>query len=250
MSYLLQISDTRVILVEKVYFFNARTRQQMILDGFVYKFHVKRGERSYWKCSSYTTDCRARLVDEGNTSMTEHQTLEGQPHQKAPAINENFPTMRVDAVEVKYECPLCEVHVLPSINALRSHIDEHYPRDSHFCPVSQCGKAFTHPNSEVLIHEPRMGTKISQKAGIWQHFSRATDKKSAWCNKCLKSLKTEGGSTSSLHKHIKTVHGISVEKQNGANSSLSESYTSTSAGQVAVSTASISAKKVKITHFF
>nr|CAI5867288.1 unnamed protein product [Callosobruchus analis] len=28
--------------------------------------HVKRGQKSYWKCSNYKTDCRARLVDEGN----------------------------------------------------------------------------------------------------------------------------------------------------------------------------------------
>ncbi|KAG5878844.1 hypothetical protein JTB14_018983 [Gonioctena quinquepunctata] len=51
-----------------------------------------------------------------------------------------------EPAEVKYECPLCEA-ILPSINNLRSHIDEHYPRDSPVCPVVECGKTFLHPNS-------------------------------------------------------------------------------------------------------
>ncbi|XP_063903500.1 protein abrupt-like isoform X3 [Zophobas morio] len=49
-------------------------------------------------------------------------------------------------VPIKYECPLCDL-ILPSINAARSHIDEHYPRDSPLCPVTECGRRFSHPNS-------------------------------------------------------------------------------------------------------
>ncbi|XP_056635657.1 protein abrupt isoform X2 [Diorhabda sublineata] len=48
--------------------------------------------------------------------------------------------------DVKYECPLCEL-TLMNICDLRNHIDDHYPRDSNFCPVTECGKIFTHPNS-------------------------------------------------------------------------------------------------------
>ncbi|XP_028141859.1 protein abrupt isoform X3 [Diabrotica virgifera virgifera] len=47
---------------------------------------------------------------------------------------------------IKYECPLCEA-ILMNINLLRRHIDEHYPSDSHMCPVPECAKTFTHPNS-------------------------------------------------------------------------------------------------------
>lgn len=47
---------------------------------------------------------------------------------------------------VKYECPLCD-RILPSINIARAHIEKHYPRDSPLCPVTECGKRFSHPNS-------------------------------------------------------------------------------------------------------
>ncbi|XP_018561077.1 protein abrupt-like isoform X3 [Anoplophora glabripennis] len=65
---------------------------------------------------------------------------------------------QMGAGNVKYECPLCDL-ILPSINALRSHIDQHYPRDSPVCPVYECGKRFSHPNS-VRNH---MRTKHSKQ---------------------------------------------------------------------------------------
>nr|CAD7438180.1 unnamed protein product [Timema bartmani] len=30
---------------------------------------------------------------------------------------------------------------------MRSHLEQHYPRDSPTCPVASCSKAFSHPNS-------------------------------------------------------------------------------------------------------
>ncbi|XP_017786125.1 PREDICTED: protein abrupt isoform X2 [Nicrophorus vespilloides] len=65
---------------------------------------------------------------------------------------------QVSGVSIKYECPLCEL-LLPSLNLARSHIDEHYPRDSPVCPVTECGRRFSHPNS-VRNH---MRTKHSRQ---------------------------------------------------------------------------------------
>lgn len=45
-----------------------------------------------------------------------------------------------------YQCPLCDA-VLPDLLTIRAHIDNHYPRDSPVCPVPQCAKVFSHPNS-------------------------------------------------------------------------------------------------------
>lgn len=58
--------------------------------------------------------------------------------QEVPSASLSYP--------VKYECPLCD-SILPAINVARAHIDEHYPRDSPLCPVTECGKRFSHPNS-------------------------------------------------------------------------------------------------------
>lgn len=71
-------------------------------------------------------------------------------------------------VQVKYECPLCD-QLLPSINAARMHIDEHYPRDSPYCPVAECRKRFSHPNS-VRNH---MRTKHSRQWDIMKQIK--------WC---------------------------------------------------------------------
>lgn len=46
----------------------------------------------------------------------------------------------------KYECPLCD-DILPNLTVMRGHLEEHYPRDSPFCPVRECGRQFSHPNS-------------------------------------------------------------------------------------------------------
>lgn len=47
---------------------------------------------------------------------------------------------------VKYECPLCD-KVLENLITARIHLDEHYPRESLRCPVPNCGRLFSHPNS-------------------------------------------------------------------------------------------------------
>lgn len=46
----------------------------------------------------------------------------------------------------KYECPLCD-DILPNLTVMRVHLEEHYPRDSPFCPVRECARQFSHPNS-------------------------------------------------------------------------------------------------------
>lgn len=75
------------------------------------------------------------------------------------------PQMSLPARTVKYECPLCD-RILASITVARAHIEEHYPRDSPFCPVRECGKRFSHPNS-VRNH---MRTKHSQQWEIMKQM--------------------------------------------------------------------------------
>ncbi|KAJ8940495.1 hypothetical protein NQ314_010709 [Rhamnusium bicolor] len=119
------------------------------------------------------------------------------------------------AGNVKYECPLCD-HIQPSINALRSHIDQHYPRDSPVCPVYECGKRFSHPNS-VRNH---MRTKHSKHKFHAKHHNikyilllvsrrsldmmrvRATDPRP--CPKCGKIYR----SAHTLRTHLEDKHTI------------------------------------------
>lgn len=48
------------------------------------------------------------------------------------------------------------------------------------------------------------------KSKIWQHFIRKTKEESE-CKVCHKLIKCSGGSTSSLHKLIKSIHSIDLE---------------------------------------
>ncbi|XP_044752216.1 protein abrupt-like isoform X4 [Coccinella septempunctata] len=66
---------------------------------------------------------------------------------------------------VKYECPLCDM-ILSNPNEARQHIDQHYPRDSPYCPVTECGKRFSHPNS-VRNH---MRSKHAKQWEIMKHI--------------------------------------------------------------------------------
>jgi len=52
--------------------------------------------------------------------------------------------------------------------------------------------------------------------GIWQHFLREKLGQSAKCKLCKTVLKTVGGSTKGLHKHLKRVHDMSVLKRKTA----------------------------------
>lgn len=82
------------------------------------------------------------------------------------------------------------------------------------------------------------------KSSIWQHFTRSDDKSTAQCIECKKSLKTAGGSTSSLHKHLKTVHSKTTEKKTVADTSTQPS-TSCTENRV-----QIPKKKKRMTDFF
>lgn len=65
----------------------------------------------------------------------------------------------------KFECPLCD-QILYSCVIARQHIEEHYPRDSPLCPVTECGKRFAHPNS-VRNH---MRSKHKEQWEIMKHL--------------------------------------------------------------------------------
>lgn len=48
---------------------------------------------------------------------------------------------------------------------------------------------------------------------IWAYFLREKNGYSAQCKKCQKEIKCSGGSTSSLHKHLKAIHDTSILKR-------------------------------------
>ena len=49
---------------------------------------------------------------------------------------------------------------------------------------------------------------LVNKTPVWEHFLRETTGELAQCKICRKVLKTSGGSTGSLHKHLKSIHSV------------------------------------------
>lgn len=49
---------------------------------------------------------------------------------------------------------------------------------------------------------------------VWKHFLRSTDRQSAKCKLCPVIIKTSGRSTSGLHTHLRTKHGIVAKNVN------------------------------------
>jgi hypothetical protein len=45
---------------------------------------------------------------------------------------------------------------------------------------------------------------------VWRYFLREISRLSAICMKCRKEVKTSGGSTGGLHRHLRTNHGINL----------------------------------------
>ncbi|KAK9879487.1 hypothetical protein WA026_006557 [Henosepilachna vigintioctopunctata] len=91
--------------------------------------------------------------------------------------------------DFKCECPLCDM-VLQSANMARQHIDQHYPRDSPVCPVTECGRRFVHPNS------------VLSRRSLDMMRVRATDPRP--CPKCGKIYR----SAHTLRTHLEDKHTI------------------------------------------
>lgn len=72
-------------------------------------------------------------------------------------------------------------------------------------------------------------SKSNDPASVWQHFLRAGDGNTAKCKTCNSVMKTSGGNTSGLHKHLKAVHPTLSTKNNekGASSDASCSNSNT-----------------------
>jgi len=66
---------------------------------------------------------------------------------------------------------------------------------------------------------------LIEKTRVWEYFLREISGESAQCMICQKVLKTSGGSTSSTHKHMKSVHSIII---NNVKRSVSENPAHTS----------------------
>lgn len=86
-----------------------------------------------------------------------------------------------------------------------------------------------------------MSTTTKTNDGVWQYFIRNRVKQTAQCNKCKKTLMSYGGSTTSLHSHLKTAHGISSSKRTATDNNSVTDETSPQPS---------SSKKSQITSFF
>ena len=55
--------------------------------------------------------------------------------------------------------------------------------------------------------------KGQDETSVWNHFLIEKNGQVAKCKKCAKEIKCTGGSTSSLHTHLKTIHGLNLKKK-------------------------------------
>lgn len=97
----------------------------------------------------------------------------------------------------------------------------------------------------------------SSKSSVWYHFLRAKDKNEAKCRKCNKILRTLGGSTSGLRKHLKNVHSVNLSTLDSEMISNVQPASSSSSEVSAIGVSADSAagaiderKKKKITDYF
>lgn len=88
--------------------------------------------------------------------------------------------------------------------------------------------------------------KCQDDTSIWKFFLKDRSKQFAKCVKCSNVLKTAGGSTSSLHKHMKNVHSISTLKRQAERN---DSIISTSSSLPAA-TSNERPKKSKISDYY
>ena len=54
--------------------------------------------------------------------------------------------------------------------------------------------------------------KSADENSVWFYFLREKKGQISKCKKCNKVIKTQGGSTSGLHTHLKTLHQINLKK--------------------------------------
>lgn len=57
-----------------------------------------------------------------------------------------------------------------------------------------------------------LSTEFETIPTVWKYFSKSMDKNSAVCSICKKRIKTQGGTTTGLHVHLKSKHKIVTPK--------------------------------------
>ena len=55
--------------------------------------------------------------------------------------------------------------------------------------------------------------KGQDETSVWNHFLIEKNGLVAKCKKCAKEIKCTAGSTSGLHTHLKTIHGLNLKKK-------------------------------------
>lgn len=88
----------------------------------------------------------------------------------------------------------------------------------------------------------------SSSASVWSKFLRDVNGQAAKCKTCNKIVKCAGGSTSTLHNHLRSMHNINICKRNaGENNGEPSNLPTTSTGAIC---STINLPKTKITEYF
>ncbi|KAL3275223.1 hypothetical protein HHI36_019992 [Cryptolaemus montrouzieri] len=109
--------------------------------------------------------------------------------------------------DVKFECPLCDLVLMNAVSA-REHINQHYPRDSHYCPVLDCGKSFAHSNSvrnhmRYFFKCPNCTRRYTRKTTLLRHMKVECGKMPTFhCRWCGVQFKYKHV----LQRHITCLH--------------------------------------------
>ncbi|ERL91799.1 hypothetical protein D910_09124 [Dendroctonus ponderosae] len=140
--------------------------------------------------------------DFGSTGIPEQDANRGDFKRTAPPrhrqAHSSFNAGSAPPYNMKYECPLCE-SVLKDIVSARVHLEEHYPRESLYCPVAECGRQFAHPNSPADDLWIYPGTHLEDKHTVCPGY------RCVLCGTIAKSR-------NSLHSHMSRQHrGISTK---------------------------------------
>lgn len=80
-------------------------------------------------------------------------------------------------------------------------------------------------NSQINVENNdynNMSMEFETSSTVWKHFTRSIDKNSAVCSICQKSIRTQGGTTSGLHVHLKSKHNIVIPKDKIKGISMSD----------------------------
>ncbi|CAH0731393.1 unnamed protein product, partial [Brenthis ino] len=89
-------------------------------------------------------------------------------------------------------------------------------------------------------------SKEGDNTSVWHYFLRNKNKNEAKCKTCQKVLKSAGGSTSSLLRHLKNIHTVNIEAARHSTIEITAQGSASSSKEILEAPK----KKTKLTHHF